>query len=130
MRALINKGMTTHEIATKLAKGSPQKYKSVRAQLRRILATDDKYQVKTGLEAKGAMIEGLVDVTEAMVRRGSRGNVPAAKLVYEATGFHNPRVEHKHSGKVEIAFTGVQRAPLIVDETAAGPIVDATVVED
>lgn len=130
MRALINKGMTTHEIATKLANGNPQKYKSVRSQLRRILATDDKFQAKVGLEAKGALYEGIVDVTEAMVRRGSRGNVPAAKLVYESSGFHNPRVEHKHSGKVEIAFTGVQRAPLVIDETAAGPIVDADVVED
>jgi hypothetical protein len=127
VRALIDKGWTTHQIASKLSGNEPKKYKVIRAQLRRILATDDRYQVKVGLEAKGALIEGTVDMADAMVRRASKGNVPAAKLAMEMSGFHNPRVDHHHSGKIEIELKGVHRPPPVVDESEA--ITDAEVVE-
>jgi len=48
----------------------------------------------------------------------------------EASGFHNPRMDHHHSGKIEIEFKGTMRPPAIVDESKAEPIVDATVVEE
>lgn len=101
----------------------------IRQQIRRLASEDEWIQTHMAKTSKGAIILGLEDMTDAMVRRGSRGNIPATKLAMEVSGFHNPRVEHKHSGKVEIAFTGVNRAPLVEDSIAA-EVVDATVVEE
>lgn len=55
-------------------------------------------------ESQLALAVGLVPTVNALVRRAARGNVPAQKLVLEATGVHNPRVRHEHSGEITIKF--------------------------
>jgi hypothetical protein len=129
VRRLLAKGWDPVEIAEELSGGDKKKALSIRTQIYR-LAEDEKVQLAIGQASKGAATLAVLPATEALVRRATRGNIPAIKLLYEASGFHSSQIDHKHSGKVEIAFTGVQRAPLIVDETAAGPIVDADVVEE
>jgi hypothetical protein len=69
----------------------------------------------------------MPEVTHAVARRGSKGNIPAAKLAMEASGFHNPRMDHHHSGKIEIELKGVPRPAATVDEDH---VVDADVVEE
>lgn len=130
LRKLIAKGWTVDEIVEALGRGDKRRERVIKQQLRRLASEDEWIQQYIGGAAKGALILGIEDITDAMVRRGSRGNVPAAKLAMEASGFHNPRMDHHHSGKIEISFTGVQRAPLIVDELASETIVDAEVVEE
>lgn len=44
----------------------------------------------------------LGQTTVAVGRRGRRGRIDAAKLIYETTGFHNPKVKHEHSGDINI----------------------------
>lgn len=128
VRRLLAKGWDPVDIAEQLSNGDPKKALSIRTQIYR-LAEDDKVQLAIGQASKGAATLAVLPATEALVRRAVKGNIPAIKLLYEASGFHSAHIDHKHSGKIEIAFTGVQRAPLVVDETAAG-IVEATVVEE
>jgi hypothetical protein len=129
VRRLLAKGWDPVDIAEQLSNGDPKKALSIRTQIYR-LAEDEKVQLAIGQASKGAATLAVLPATEALVRRATRGNIPAIKLLYEASGFHNQRLEHKHSGKVEIAFTGVMRAPLTEDISQADPVVDATVVED
>jgi hypothetical protein len=65
----------------------------------------------------------LPGVTRALVRRAQRGRVDAIKLLFELTGFYNPRsiVDHNHSGEININLTMGGRPE---------PVVDAEVVEE
>lgn len=73
--------------------------------------------------AKVDLLVGLKPVVRAMVRRGARGRMDAARIILEASGFHNPRVKHEHSGEVTIKLD-MPRPKFEQDE-----IVDADVVE-
>jgi hypothetical protein len=131
IRSLIAKGWEPEDIVQALAKGDDKKAKSVRTQIRTLMYNDAETQAIQGQLAKGALMMDIVAVTEALLRRAKKGNVPAIKLAMEASGFHNPRHEHHHSGKIEVELKGVQRAPLVVDESEAdGNVVDADVVEE
>lgn len=88
---------------------------------------DPIFQSLIGEYSKGELILSMPSASGALGRRASKGNVPAIKLAMEATGFHNPRLEHHHSGKIEIELKGVHRPPPVVDESEA--ITDAEVVE-
>lgn len=116
-------------VALKLAKGDDLKAKRWRQRWRTWIQ-EPSFQDMMASIAMGELRSGLPLAVQALVRRAQKGNVPAIKLAMESSGFWSPRMEHKHSGKVEIAFTGVQRAPLIVDETAADQVVDAEVIEE
>ena len=130
LRKLILKGWTVDEIVEALGRGDKRRERTIKQQIRRLASEDEWLQQHIGAAAKGALILGMEDVTDAIVRRASKGNMPAAKLAMEASGFHNPRMDHHHSGKIEVEFKGINRAPLVVDDIAAEPIVDATVVEE
>jgi hypothetical protein len=100
VRALINKGWTASDIANKLAPGDDRKQKQIRTRVRSIIANDEEVKSMKALEAQGILIESTPQIVEAVVRRASKGNIPAAKLALEASGFHNPRVQHEHSGDI------------------------------
>jgi hypothetical protein len=87
------------------------------------------------LAARGQMILALPGITEALIKRAQRGRPDAIKLIFEASGFHNPKMQHEHSGEVDLRIVQVPR-PAPVDNTPNArpqidePIVDAEVVED
>lgn len=71
------------------------------------------------------MAAGLIPITDALIRRAAKGRPDAIKLAYEASGFHNPRVKHDHSGEINIKLD--MPRPKQVE---SGEVVDAEVVED
>lgn len=126
--AMIDEMTDYRGVALKLAKGDDRKAKRWR-QRWRVWIQEPSFQDMMASIAMGELRSGLPMAVQALVRRAQKGNVPAIKLAMESSGFWSPRMEHKHSGKVEIAFTGVNRAPLVEDSIAA-EVVDATVVEE
>ena len=123
--ALHYKGYDRYEIADKLAGNDERKRKVVLGQITRMIATDPEMQEFMGLQSKGEIIASLPAMSEALVRRATKGNVPAIKLAYEASGFHNPRHEVQHSGEIQINIRMAERPPVVEDA-----ITDATVVEE
>lgn len=78
-------------------------------------------------EAKVEMVMGLGPATHALTRRAAKGRPDAIKLLYEASGFHNPRVKHEHSGDIKITLDSMPRPARVVDED---DVVDAEVVDE
>ena len=88
-----------------------------------MLETDDRLATELGAHAKVEMLLALVPATRALGQRAARGRPDAAKLLFEATGFHNPRVKHDHSGEIKIKLE-IPRPAFESD------VVDADVVDD
>lgn len=124
IRALLRKGWTTKEIAEKLASGNPRRRRTIERQLRAILSLSEEQVQEIGLSAKGVTYENLEEAMEALARRANKGNVPAIKLLAEISGFHNPRVQHEHSGDIKITITEAPRPQPVED------VIDAEVVDD
>lgn len=83
---------------------------------------DSRVAERLRTEVMMEMMVGLGPATRALVARSASRNVQAIKLLYEATGVHNTKVKHEHSGEIRIKFD-VPR-PKFDDD-----IVDADVVE-
>jgi hypothetical protein len=138
IRSLIRKGWSGNEIACKLAPNDARKRKVIRGQVARVVADDEEFQTALMSESRGILVEGLPVATDALVKRAARGRPDAIKLLYEASGFHNPKVKHEHSGDIKIEFANIPRPPRQENETAReaalaledGSIVDADVVEE
>ena|ERR1700742_86284 len=135
---LLRKGYSPEQIACKLDSSKGKRYRKIKGEILRAIAASPEFQAEQAEMAQGAMIMGVAPVAEAVVKRGKRGRVDAAKLIFEASGFHNPRVKHEHSGDISISLN-MPRPPAvendIVGETPAqaledGTIVDADVVEE
>lgn len=77
-------------------------------------------------QAQGDMLMGLPGSVNALNRRAHKGNVPAIKLHLEASGLHNPRVKHEHSGEIKVTMD----IPRPTMEQDAIDIPEADVVED
>jgi len=88
---------------------------------------DELFQQEIAALAHGSLILDTLRVAKAVGNRAARGNPNMARLALEATGFHNPKVDHKHSGEVKITVSGLPRPTAGPDET---PPVDAEVVEE
>jgi hypothetical protein len=136
IRSLLRKGWSGNEIACKLAPNDPKKRRVIRGQVARVVHDDEEFQGMVMGEARGTMIEGLPVATQALVKRAARGRPDAIKLLFEASGFHNPRVKHEHSGDISISLNMPRPAP-VDNQTAGeaqaledGTIIDAEVVEE
>lgn len=137
--SLLRKGMSPEQIACKLDASKGRRYRKVKGEVLRTVASDLEFQTEMAEQAQGMMIMGVPPVAEAVVRRGKRGRVDAAKLIFEASGFHNPKVKHEHSGDISINLN-MPRPAAVENETVeqaalarseeADDVVDATVVED
>jgi hypothetical protein len=125
IRALVAKGHPISEIVEKLAGGDEKKSLRLHFQIHQMLADDEAMMLALGMGAKGALAEDLYPAAKALGRRASKGNVPAIKLLMEATRFHSPRSEVEHSGEVQITIKNAPRPVRTEDED----IVDADVVE-
>lgn len=74
--------------------------------------------------AQGEMTVALGPAVVALGSRARKGRPDAIKLLFEATGFHNPRVKHEHSGDIKISLS-MPRPKFDADATVA----DAEVVD-
>lgn len=97
-------GLTLPEMAKKLAPDDVKKRKKIRRQLRTLTRGDQRLQEMVATAARGEMVAGLIPATQALAKRAARGRPDAIKLLYEASGFHNPRVQHEHSGDIKITL--------------------------
>jgi hypothetical protein len=98
----MDKGMTPPQIAKIMAKGDERKAKRLREKLRKMLANDPVLKRAIMQHAQGTLMAGLPGATAAAVKRSHRGRMDAIRFVSESTGFHNPRVQHEHSGDIKI----------------------------
>jgi hypothetical protein len=116
-------GYKPNDIARKLAKGDPAKAKRWRGRIRTWLAQDPTFKQAIGLAAQAQLVSDILPATAALGRRAARGRTDAIRLLYEASGFHNPKVQHnhEHSGTIDINLKMGGRPE---------PVVDAEVVEE
>jgi hypothetical protein len=127
-------GRQPQELARKIFPGQGKMARRRRRKFVRecyvLAATDERFQQEMALRAKGKLIWNLDQVVEALVRRSiNTGRPDAIKLALEATGFHNPRVQHEHSGEIKVKLE-IPRPPVLDDEGRPEKVVDADVVED
>lgn len=125
---LIHDGMTTAQIARAAYPKDKHGRRLMRRRLTYWLANDQDFQQRIADRARAELISGVGPAARALQgRAGRQGKPDAVKLLFEASGFHNPKVQHdhKHSGGVEIKLT-MPRPERTKDED----IVDADVVDD
>lgn len=130
IRTLARLGYTQNQIARKLSSSNPARYSKNLRQVRRLLAVDQEYLEIQKAVAVGHALQEFPAIMDALVKRGLRGRVDAIKLIMEVTGVHSPRVDHKHSGQVELVVTTVPRPANANRELDEGGVVDAEVVEE
>lgn len=102
--------------AKKIAKGNRMRKNRIERKLHIALAYDPALQQMIAAQAKGIMMTSLTPATVALGQRAARGRPDATKLLYEASGFHNPRVQHDHSGEIKVSLNLPR--PKSVDSTA------------
>lgn len=125
---LLGDGHSLGSAARELAKKNGHTEKAWRQLLRRWAATDEVFQRAIALEAHGQLGVDLVRVVKAVGNRAARGNPNMARLAMEASGFHNPKVDHKHSGEVKITLSGIPRPTAGQEDPPT--ITEAEVVEE
>lgn len=123
--AMIESDLTPPQLARKLAKGDPRKAKAWRMRYQR-WRQDPEFEKIVASGVSGQMVMGLPQAANALIRRAAKGNVPAIKLLMEATGFYSPKTQVDHTGEIAITIKGTTRPPAVEDEQIA----EATVVED
>lgn len=131
--AALADGKTAPQIARRLAKGDRKKAQQIRAKLRR-WACQPEFRQAIFDVANGNMILALPGVTDAALTRAALyGKPDSVKLVWEATGFHNPKVSHEHSGDIQLHIN-IPRPERTQDTLGPGKdpesYVDADVVEE
>jgi hypothetical protein len=122
---LMVRGVPRGKIAQSLAKGDLKAYRHWHKRLTRLAITPEA-KAEASLAAQATMILGLGPASAALVRRAKRGRVDAIKLLFESTGFHNPKVSHEHSGEVKISLN-MPRPPVVENNDQ---VVDGHVVEE
>jgi len=124
---LFAEGKTLYAVSAELAKRNSHSRRTWARRIRNWLTLDEAFQSEIARLAQAELIGGTARVTKAVVNRAARGNPNMARLALEASGFHNPKVDHRHSGEVKITMSGIPRPTAGHDETP--PVVDAEVVE-
>lgn len=128
IRKLFLKGYTSEDIARKLAKGDKRKYRVIKTQCALVWERFEDAQQALAARARMELGEALPDVAKGVSRRAKTGRAQEAKLVFEASGFHNPKVNHDHSGEISVKLD--MPRPALVETTDQGDIVDAEVLDD
>jgi hypothetical protein len=123
----LERGEMPAEIARRVEPTDKRARGRIRRKIHRMARTDIHFQRAIAERAKANFILGLPAMSVAMTRRASRGRVDAAKFIGEASGFHNPKVQHEHSGEVTIKLDLPR--PTFTDP-GASQVVDAEVVDE
>lgn len=130
---LISLGVSRNDLAKQLGKGDPVRQKAWRQKIRLLLATNPLTQAQLGMAAQADLWESLGPATQAIIARAKRGRPDAVRMVWAATGFHNEKVQHDHSGEVQVTLA-INRPARVEDRTKRMDleegIVDAEVVEE
>ena len=122
-----SKGETGPQIAKRLAKGDKNLAAKYRKRIRALIYRNpDHLKEAVARQMQGDMLAGLPGTMTAVVKRAHRGRMDAAKVMLEASGFHNPRVKHEHSGDIKVTLD-MPRPKFEQDVVAS--IEDADVVE-
>ena len=99
---LVSQGWTPARIARRLHPKDQAARRRARDRIHYMLKNDPQVALQVGLNSKVDLLVGLGPTTRAVVKRARRGRIDAAKLVFETTGFHNPKVKHEHSGEISV----------------------------
>jgi hypothetical protein len=86
---------------------------------------DERISRRAHAVMKAGLIAGVQRLTDRAVHLGKPD---AIKLLMEASGFHNPRVDHKHSGDINIKLT-IPR-PELPKQAGHAEVVDGTAIEE
>lgn len=124
---MTEKDITPGEVAMKLAKGNPHKAKMWRQRYRRWRQDPKFHQLMADLQT-GELWMHLPRMNNALIRRASKGNVPAIKLAMEVIGFYSPKSTLDHTGEIAVTFKGLIRPEKVDDGDVE--ISDADVVEE
>lgn len=116
----LSDGESVDEIAFRLYPGNTRHDKIKRRRFRervfKYTAEDPTLQLALTTASKAEMWLALPAVTHALIRRAVRGRPDAIKLLFEASGFHNPRVKHEHSGDINIKLSIPRPTPVDIPE--------------
>jgi hypothetical protein len=127
LEAIFN-GHKPREIAKRLAPHDKAERRRIRARLRRLI---QRPEFAAALHARGQLELAVAlgpTIKRLAQRAAATGKPDAVKLVFEASGFHNPRVKHDHTGSVEIKLT-IPRPALPEQTTDHVDAEDVEVVE-
>ncbi len=100
--ARVGAGQRPDRIARDVYPENAQKRRQLRDRIWYLVRRDEDFHRIVVERARAEMILAL----EPQTRRLARLRRPdAIKLLFEASGFHNPRVKHDHSGSIEVKLT-------------------------
>jgi hypothetical protein len=118
--------MSISTISARLAKGDKAEARRWRHTIRKWTYTDAGFQQAMALAYKGEALIGAVESVAAVGRRAKRGRVDAHKFLAEASGLHNTKVNHEHSGEVTINLRSTPRPVAVetVDSVAEAEVVE------
>lgn len=116
-------GMMPPEIARQMYPGKTKKAAKKRRVMRSLLyqlGSDPAFIESLHNQLKGRLQWAMAAVMNAAVERAvETGRPESVKFLAEATGFHAPRVEHEHSGDINITLAIPRpELPKHVDSTA------------
>lgn len=123
--ACLAKKMTPAQIAKHMYPEDKKARKAMRARIWRMVRSDVNFHTKVAQQAKAQMVVDLLPATEALGKRAKRGRPDAIKLLMEASGFHNPRVKHEHSGDIKVTLDMPRPTRVETEDD----VIDADVVE-
>lgn len=123
----LDRGMKPPDIAKALAKGDKAKAKRLRQRIWKTIRSDAEFHRRLGERAKGQMVVDMLPAVNAVGKRAARGRMDAAKLLLEATGVHNPRIKHEHTGEIKVSLDLPR--PDFVEATVVEDITDAVAAE-
>lgn len=128
--SLLAQGKRPNEIAKLIHPEDKVARKKLRMKLWHRVRHDAMLASAVGHEAQAEMLLGLGPATKALTRRAAKGRPDAIKLLYEASGFHNPKVKHEHSGdiKIELSMPRPERVETV--DANDDDVIDAEVVEE
>jgi hypothetical protein len=118
-------GHNRYKVAKTLSRGRKVRRAHWLKQINQWAYFDREFQEIMAQALRGELLLGLGQAVQGLIRQAARGYPPAVKLVFEASGFHNPKMTHDHTGEVVIRLD-MPRPVATVDE----PIPDADVVEE
>ena len=121
----VARGQSPHAIAKRKYPKDRIKRQRLRRRIQKALANDPRFAIALGERSKAALLAGLPLASEGLAKRATR-RTDATKLLFETTGFHNPRVQHEHSGQITVKLD----MPRPVFAQDADGVIDADVVED
>jgi hypothetical protein len=117
-----DRGETPAEIAKRLFPRDTTKRKAMRRKIYHLSANSPGLHSAVIERARANMIAALPAASRGLGRRAAR-RTDAAKLLFEATGLHNPKIKHEHSGEIVVKMD-IPRPSFDVAPT------EAEVVED